>query len=516
MRKTLLLIGALLLSFCCISQQIETARYEVEHWKQDMDAKFVSFHEQGGMFVVESDQLDEEKNRLWNFVSVDSSLYEQQVESIPLPDKLELFDGVASSKYAVVVFCPEKTQNHDSTTFFVVSYDRISNTFTTFSDHVVGKSVFHSLAIVDATMVLSINEKSGGGYLQFYDLESGQKRMVRATAGESFVNFQLSGDEFEKRFVLAVREYVDKRYRATSFWVYSSSGSLVSHQRFENGENSGLGRMCFAFDGQHHLVVYATLERETQKKTTIKGVTEDFDRSAVGVTWMKFVGEKPLTKTYLFKDMPDIEHALTSYDRVLVNEERIRRERGSKKERGEIAFQFYLPRLIQFGDKQVFAAEAFRPIIHTETRLEYGFYGTYPVTYTIFDGYEFFSEVLLAFDEEGRLCWQTSVKFDNSLCMDLSEHAAEMVYEDELVVVSPREHKLRYEVFGYDGKPLLDQHSLNLDYLHRADGFEEEYRVGIEPWYGRNMVVYGTQILQNSMLRKTRRLVSYVQKIQYE
>lgn len=516
MRKPFLLIVFLFITICCISQQVETARYEVENWKQDMDCKFVSFQEQGGIFVVESDWFDEEKNRLWNFCFVDSSLYEQQVELVHLPDKLKIFDGAVSAKRAVFVFCPEKSQNHDSTTFFVVTYDRQNNTFSTFSDHVVEKSVFQSLAVIDATMVLSINERSGGGYLLFYDLESGQRKKVRPLSGDGFVNFQLSGAEHEKKFVLAVREYVDKRYKSTSFWIYSTLGQLLGRHQFENGENSGLGRMCFAFDEQSRLKVYGTLERETQKKTSIKGVTEDFDRSAVGVVWLHFVGEKPLVRTYLFKDMPEIEHALTPYDRVLVNEERIRRERGSQKERGEIAFQFYQPRLIRFGDKQVFAAEAFRPVFHTETRFEYGFYGSYPITYTIFDGYEFFSEVLMAFDADGKLCWQTSLKFENALCMELSDHSAEMVYEDELVVVSPRDHKLRYEVFGLEGESLLDQHSLGLDYHHRADGFEEEYEVGISPWFGHNMVVFGTQVLQNSMMRKSRRLVSYVQKIQYE
>ena len=364
--------------------------------------------------------------------------------------------------------------------------------------------------------MLTVNNKAGNGFLLQCDLYNHQFRTIKPNFSDDYVLFQLSADEREGVFVLAAREYVEKRYKATTFLVYSKTGGVVQRHRFENGENAAVGRMCFSFDAAHQLTVIATLERESNKKVDVEGVTEDFNKTAVGVIWIKFASEGMQHKTYLFKNIPDIDKALTASDRLRVQEELLKMRRGKKKEQGEIAFQFLTPRLVQFNGLSVFAAEAFQPVFHTETRMDYGFYGSYPRYYTVFDGYDFFSEILLAFDEEGTLKWHRSLRFDNDLTEEMKPHAAELVSHDELVVVSPSHQVLRYEVFDPEGEALLDQQSFKMDFLYGADTFEDEYKAAVTPWFGDRFLVYGCQILQNGILRTPRRTVFYVQKVKYE
>ena len=370
-----------------------------------------------------------------------------------------------------------------------------------------------------ATLMIAVNGKSGGGFLSQYDLDHQSQRTITPNVGNDYVVFQLVPMPESHEFVLAIREFVDKHYKATGFMVYSSDGILLKSHRFENGENAGLGRMCFAFDKQHQLTVYSTLERESNRKVTVEGMKEDFSKEAVGVTWIKFAVGGTQTKTYLFKNLPDIDQALTSSNRLLVKEEMLKMQQGKKKEKGEIAFQFYAPRLVDFAENHVFVAEAFHPVYHTETRMDYGYYGyyrSYPVSYTVFDGYDFYSEILLSFDDEGELRWHNSVRFDNALSDDLWAHALEAVAHDELMVASPGQQTLRYEVFDADGDRLLNQQAMPLDYLYGTDSFEDEYEASLMPWYDDRFLVHGCQILQNPALRNTRRTVYYVQKIQYE
>ena len=273
---------------------------------------------------------------------------------------------------------------------------------------------------------------------------------------------------------------------------------------------------CFAFDDQHQLMVFATLEREGNRKVSVEGMAEDFSKVAVGVTWVKFASIGMRTQSYLFKNLPEIEEALTPSDRLRVKEEMLKMKQGKKQEKGEIAFQFYTPRIVSFGDKQVFVAEAFQPVFHTETRLEYSYYGSYPIHYTVFDGYEFFSEILMAFDQDGELQWYNAVRFENDLTERLFEHASECVSYDELVVVSPSHNTLRYEVFDTDGTRLLNQQVTPLDFLYGTDSFDDEYYAGIDKWYDNRFLIHGCQMLQNPVLRNTHRTVFYVQKVQYE
>lgn len=511
------LIAILLVSACCVfSQQAETSRFEVNRWSKKQGCQFVSFQEQGGMMAYETEKTDEDKNRLWNFVALDTSLYEQRSDLIPLPDKLRLFDAKSSMRWAVFVFVEEKVTRSDSVVFYAVTYHRQDQTFAIFSDRLPERSLLQSIALLDGTLMLSVNAKSGGGFLAQYDLDNHTNRVITPNIGNDFIQFQFEAVPEERAFVLAAREFEEKHYRATTFQVYSQNGYLLQSHRFENVENAGLGRMCFAFDGLHQLVVYATLERESNKKVSVEGMAEDFNKIAVGVTWIKFASDGMQTKTYLFKNLPEIDRALTASDRLKVKEEMLKMQQGKKKEKGEIAFQFYTPRLVDFSDNMVFVAEAFQPVFHTETRMEYGFYGSYPMHYTIFDGYDFFSEILLAFDQDGTLKWFNIVRFENDLCETLFEHASEAVCHDELVVASPSRNTLRYEVFDTDGKPLLTQQIAPLDFLYGTDSFDDEYDAGMDKWYGDRFLIHGCQIVQNPVLRNTRRTVFYVQKVQYE
>ena len=506
----------MLVSACCLGQQAETARFELPRLGKDHDCRFVSFNEQGGMMVYETDQTDDDKNQLWNFISLDTSLYETRSDLIALPQKMRLLDAKSSPKWVAFVFLDERQSKSDSVVFHVVAYHRGEKQFSTFRDRLPERSVVQSIALLDATLMLSVNEKAGNGFLSQYDLDTHRHRNITPNLGNDYLLFQFSADSEEGVFIAAAREYVDKHYKATSFLVYSKEGTLLKQHRFENGENSALGRMCFTFNDLHQLIVLSTLEREGGKKVNIEGVTEDFSKISVGVTWICFGSGVPVAKTYLFKNLPDIEKALTPSDRVKVRSEMLRVSQGKKTERGEIAFQFLSPRLSRFGGNLVLAVEAFQPIYHTETRVQYGYYGSYPMTYTVFDGYDFFSEILLAFDSEGALRWQKSVRFENELCETLAEHSAEAVCHDELMVVSPSMNTLRYEVFDVDGASLLDQHTLRMDYLFGADGCEEDLAVGIGKWFGDRFYVHGCQIVRNDQQRNTRRSVFYVQKVQYE
>ena len=134
----------------------------------------------------------------------------------------------------------------------------------------------------------------------------------------------------------------------------------------------------------------------------------------------------------------------------------------------------------------------------------------------MFDGYDFFSEVLLAFDRDGHLKWQQSVKFENELTYDLFPHGSEGVCFDEFVVASPYRNNLRYTAFDAKGQVLMNQQNEKLAPIHGADYVEDEYFAQMAQWYGNCFLIYGSQIIQNSTQPKPRRTVFYLQKVQYD
>ena len=519
MKQHLLIVLLFLVSWAA-AQQVEPVRYEANCWSKVQGAHFQSLGEKGGIMVSETDKTDKEKHRLWSFACVDTSLYELRNDLIPLPEKVKFFDSGSDERFVAFLFVNDDNKKAaDTLDYIVVSLNRTEMTWRTFWDKWPDKTIPLSIEVVDGTMMMAVNNKNGNGNIYFYDLGGDQSRIVTPSPSSSFILFQTEAFTKEHCFVVAAKEYDNKHFASTSFLVYSPTGNLQGSYRYGNITNAALGRMVFRFDESRNLVVIGTLERETGRKVTLEGVTENFDKESIGVVWMKFVGGTPDSHIYLFKDMPDIEHALTASDRVRVREEKLKSQKKDNVTRGEIAFQFLTPRLTDFGDLTVFSAEAFMPCYHTETRMSYGYYGYYggyPYTYTVFDGYDFFSEILLAFNEDGHLQWQQSVKFDNELTYDLYYHASESGCFDELVVASPYRNKLRYTSFNKDGLPLMNLQEEKLAPTYGADYVDEEYFAKIEKWYGTRFLIYGSQIIQNSSQPKPRRWVHYLQKVQYE
>lgn len=520
MKKNLFIALLFFLTCAASAQQVEPARYEVNRWNKEQGCHFQSFGGQGGLICAETEKTDKAKHRLWSFTCLDTLLYETRSDLIPLPEKLKYQTSGNDNRFAAFLFINDGNKKaSDSLDFLVVAFDRQENAYHTFWDKWPEKSVPLSIEVVDGTMLLALNNKSGNGSLYFYDLTKNQCRTITPSSSGSFVFFQMAASQKEHCFLVAVKEFENKRFASTSFLVYSSSGSLLKSHRFENFSHAALGRMGFRFDENYDLVVIGTLERETGRKVNLEGVTENFDKESVGVVWMRFAGGTPDSKVFLFKNMPEIEHALSASDRVRVREERLKNQTKENPTKGEIAFQFLTPRLTDFGDLTVFAAEAFMPCYHTETRMNYGYYGYYggyPYSYTIFDGYDFFSEILLAFNRDGQLQWQQSVKFDNELTYDLVPHTSEGACHDELVVASPYRNKLRYTAFDAQGQPLMNMQEEKLDPIHGADYVEDEYFAQFSNWYGTRFLVFGSQIIQNSTQPKPRRTVFYLQRVQYD
>ena len=520
--RNIFLIALLFLTSWANAQQVDPVRYEVNRWHKEQGCHFQSFGEQGGLMCVETEKTDKEKRRLWSFACLDTTLYETRSDLIPLPDKLKFIDAGSDAHFAAFLFVNEGNKKaSDSLDFLVVAFDRKENDYRTFWDKWPEKSVPLSVEVVDGTMMLALNNKNGNGTLRFYDLTSDACRVVTPSSSESFVLFQTEAFAKEHCFVVASKEFENKRFVATSFQIYSSSGNLQGSYRYDNIPNAALGRMGFRFDESRNLLVIGTLERETGRKVKLEGLTENFDKESLGVVWIKCASGTPESRVFLFKDMPEIEYALTASDRVRVREERLKKK-DKNITKGEIAFQFLTPRLTDFGDLTVFAAEAFMPYYHTEMRTGHGYYGyyggygSYPYSYTVFDGYDFFSEILLAFDRDGNLKWQQSVKFDNELTYDLVSHAYEAACHDELVVVSPYLNKLRYTAFDAQGLPLMNLQEAKVDPTHGADYVEDEYFAQITKWFGNRFLIFGSQIIQNSTQPKPRRTAFYLQKVQYE
>ena len=189
--KRLLLIASLFFACMATAQQVEPVRYEVNRWNKAQGAHFESLGAQGGIMVSETEKTDKDKRRLWSFACVDTSLYELRSDLIPLPEKLTFVDAGSDDSFAAFLFANDDNKKAaDTLDFIVVSFNRAEKTWRTFWDKWPEKTVPLSVEIVDGTMMMAVNNKSGNGSLYFFDLAGDQSRVVKPSSSSSFVLFQ--------------------------------------------------------------------------------------------------------------------------------------------------------------------------------------------------------------------------------------------------------------------------------------------------------------------------------------
>ena len=116
--------------------------------------------------------------------------------------------------------------------------------------------------------------------------------------------------------MVAAKEYENKHFVSTSFLVYSTTSAMQDNYRYQNIPNAALGRMGFRFDESRNLVVIGTLERETGRKVSLQGVTENFDKESLGVVWMRFISDVPDTSVPTAPDKASLTDIKTELESI--------------------------------------------------------------------------------------------------------------------------------------------------------------------------------------------------------
>ena len=501
----------LALCFGAVAQNVEVARFEVPLTTKSQQCGFVPLAQQGVVAIAEGG-LAAKGVKNWSFIVLDTNLVEQSSFSIPLESALQLNSSTSSDEFALALFAT--TKRSDSTLVNVVVYDREGGAFSTFSAALPPNITLLPAMSVSHTLMLAYNLNSGGSSILFYDVRTG-KVLRESWKDSNYLIQDVEAHQNANSFVVTMKVFEEKRSVATNFLVFTSEGTMTRNHGYPNGNTTTIGRSRSVMGDDGSLEVFVTVERIGGTKVSAKNFADSFNKESVGIGWISFSGIATKSKIYLFRDIPDIDKALTPSSRLRVKQRQAQLNDTANK-RVEIAFQFLKPNLLVHNDTNIVALEAFVPIYHTETRMEFGYYGSIPNTYTVFDGYDFYSQIVFAFNGEGVLLWHNYVGYDSPLDESLYRHTSEAVCNDEVILVSSSLNELTYSVMDANGKTLLDSESAALPLMRRNDMLDSEYNSNIRLWYDNNFIVFGRQMLKNRMMRKSDRLVFFLQKTQYE
>jgi len=472
--------------------------------------------EKGLLIYFESNEVSEKSERKWYFSFQSVELEEKWLQFVLLKDGMVLEKSVRQGDRLLMLFAVKSSKKNDQSEFQLLMFDLSTEKFSLIGGALPPNSTISAFEVIQDQAFVFLSHKNEISLL-LANLSTAQVKPLRIPMlGQSSVQASYA-DQKEKQLVLAIKNNDGNRFEADVFLVFDSNGSEIYRYAMENDNSVYIHSFVIDSDKQGSMRVVGCYDLTDKRKTRQRESAPEFINETYGFFYLAFNQSGLLSKNqYELKILDNFHAALGSYDQIRSQQKKGRS--GRKDKRLSIALQLYNPMLIQSNGQLIFAAEAFRPKFRSETRMDYDFYGRpIPYTYNVFDGYEFFTSVIIGFNEEGKLIWNNDFDMRDLISFDLKKHL--MVYDDlpdGLVLAYVNQGKVNSKMINKD-QTLGQTEQTRLEPKFESDRIQQEDNSRIEHWYEHYFLAYGYQKIMNNRLRDgATRNVLFLNKIKLE
>lgn len=511
MKTVRLLIAALAVGISVLgrlslsAQNVEPTRYEFELASTKQNVHTMPVDEQGVILFFEHTAGDSARQSRWNFLLIDTNLRDRRNISFRFGARYSLTTMVKSGSDAVFVFGND--QKGDSSSVQIVDFYRNRSEFIAQRIKLPNGGKATSAAVLDSTLLMSVSE-GGQGYALLVDMRQWHVKRIDFDIENDYSVFKtgVAGN----RFVVALKLFEKRNFEKTLFVSIDTGGNIIARNELENKNNSSMGRFCFATDSSGHLIVLATIETETNRKVEMKEVNVEQERSAYGICFAKY-GDTATVRNFAFAKLP---RSFATRNQDVVQYE----SKNENKKSTTPNYQLLPPKLVVSDSTLVFVGEAYTYEYRPETHIAYDFYGrSYPYTYYVFEGYNFFTTFVVAFNSDGDVRWNTNLYFSEPVTMSLESNVSGAAIDSTLIFASVLKNEVRYKAFGPDGHAVIANESTAADFFYANDELLDEPSSFVEQWFGNSFIMYGQQTIDNGHLAgKNRRNVFFVQRLDFK
>jgi hypothetical protein len=509
------ILFVLVLTSICHAQVYEPVRIELSAHIESPTYHLENLGEEGAMVFYESNEIDENLKRRWYFSMLDSTLTEQWVQIVPVSDGMSVHTSTAINGSVVILFTNEGSRTKSqSTNYEILTYKNKLKKFNLLGGTVPEKAEISGFCANESTAFMSVNLPKSAPDLLVFNLEKGGLHpLVHNLEGDISVKQtgMISNGMF---FTSTLEQIIEKKKLTYHFIITDRLGNKVRQIIWNDLQNRRLHAFAFDYDPiSDGFIINGSYGFDKPKKDSRRQEVEE-EEEADGLFYLKFPANGTQIDNFVpFSDFKDISSALASEELMLFRQQQARSE--SENVKPDVGFRLFHPVIVSFEGLNLFTAEAFRPKYRLETRVEYDIYGRpIPYTYSVFEGYHFYTSILAAFDSSGRLSWSGNFKIPETVSLFLQAHT--LVHPDStgLLVCLTKNGLIHSSVYDKNGIETggLEQTKLVSDFAN--DRLLEEAFTSISYWYDDFFLASGTQKIANNKLRDNNpRIIYYINKI---
>ncbi|MCK9448625.1 MAG: hypothetical protein M0Q41_06565 [Bacteroidales bacterium] len=500
------------LQFFGLSQVLEPVRLEFPS-RIDASAYHLELLGTEGMLMFyESTETMEDEKRKWYFSLLDTNFTEKWVQYVPLKDGLVFHSAETYQQTTVFLFVsPEGKRSADA--FEVLRLHHPSASFGLIGGSLPEKALVKGFAVSGNYMLLALNLQKFTSDLLLFDLKQNSMQSIpHNLEGQTVVQYVSSSTD-RNSFVVAIKHFDGNKFLGDVFLSFTSQGTLL-HQWSYMDETHYIHSLTAFSDSDNSLLVAGSYGFQKRRATPKEASSPELSSEAKGMFFIRFIDDQPPKTSFnSFDKFSNIYSALSTDDLIRARQ-RSARSRSAEQDL-HIGFQFYEPKLIRFQDQYVYSAEAFKPKYRYETRMTYDFYGRLvPFTYSIFEGYQFFSALVAAFNDQAEMLWTSDIELRDVLVPRLQKNVNVIADSSSLILTQLQNGILTSKMLDTGGQQLGMIEQMKIENTFTNDKLLEERKAWLQHWYGPYYLATGYQRISNNRLRSHNpRTVFYIQKL---
>jgi hypothetical protein len=472
----------LLFSWASQAQVTQTARFELQAPGDDSSYKILPWAENGVM-IYRRVELAGPEDILY-FIKLDSGLRTDWGNSISVSKNLSLAYAKCFDSRAHFLFKPKL--GFGDFVLFTMGLDSASSKLYTIKNVIPFSPVLFEVG--KSTIVIA-------GYYNYrpvaihFSMITGQSKLLPGFFNDPGELNQLTINPDETIDVVINMRDAERKL---SLWVisFSSDGNPTKNTIIHPTADRNLlyGRMV-KFKGDSAVIA------------GVYGKNQEYSRGIFVASVNQF-GEYS-ARYYNFADLKNFFKYLKVSRQNRIQERIERKQIKGKKPR--FNYRIAVHEFVPYQDHYLLLGEAFYPVYKStgySTGRSSFYYGRYSATNNwqrdfTFDGYRYTHAIILGIASDGRLIWDNSFELKNLKTYTLDQYVHTLQGKD-LVMLYSFENKIFTKII--EGTQVVTPKSEDAIKSKFAADRVKKNSVGdqqLEYWYGRNLISYGTQHIQN-------------------
>ena len=467
--------------------------------------------ERGVLVTYEMKEFASPNTKSWYVAFFDTDLNELWNTSVPVVFGADLQDYILQGDRLYLFFLNtgKVKSAEENMQLTIVEFD------TGVFYHIIGtvedESSYCAADILGNTAVVGVTLKKGNAALYFIDFQS--SAITEHTLGdsdESYVEEVMANDNTGRVDVI-LSYYISHRQDKLMLASFLSDGTLLQTITIDpvlDDKFLNTARIFHADDSTSMLI-----GTYSNGPTRISSTGEDISIEASGLFVTRIENKRQQYMNYYnLVELENLKSGITSREFY-----RMQRKKFKDNVEYSLNYEMVLHPLQEHSGEFILMADAYYPDYRTVSDITYDYWGR-PIThtYTVFEGYQFFSGILTAFDRDGNLLWDNSIEIS-----DLKTYQAKPVTSyffdgDPTVLSYVKKDKIAYSVYLKEAE-LVSIELTDIKPLLAGDLVIEAANGRIIHWYDNHFLCTGEQVVRNNLLpEKEKRTVFFINKITFE